>query len=49
MSEKEKKVLQTLEKAIPNMTEMEMGQLLGYGEGLASREDRKTESAEDAK
>lgn len=40
MSEKEKQVLQTLEKAIPNMTELEMAQLLGYGEGLAAREDR---------
>lgn len=40
MSEKEKQVLETLEKAIPNMTEMEMAQLLGFGEGLAAREDR---------
>lgn len=41
MSEKEKKVLETLERAIPNMTEIEMAQLLGYGEGLAAREDRR--------
>ena len=40
MSEKEKQVLETLEKAIPNMTEIEMAQLLGYGEGLAARENR---------
>ena len=40
MSEKEKKVLETLEKAIPKMTDIEMAQLLGYGEGLAAREDR---------
>jgi hypothetical protein len=46
MSEREKQVLQTLEKAIPNMTEMEMAQLLGYGEGLAAREDRADEKAE---
>ena len=46
MSEKEKQVLETLEKAIPNMTEIEMAQLLGYGEGLAAREKReeKTEA-----
>ena len=48
MSEKEKQVLETLEKVIPNMTDVERAQLMGYGEGLAARDDRqeKTEEAE---
>lgn len=40
MSEKEKQVLGNLEKMVPNMTEVEMARLVGYGEGLAAREDR---------
>lgn len=50
MSEKEKQVLGNLEKMVPNMTELEMARLVGYGEGLAAREDRpeKTESDREA-
>ena len=40
MSEKEKQVLINLEKMVPNMTELEMARFVGYGEGLAAREDR---------
>ena len=40
MSEKEKQVLESFEKMIPNMTELERARLIGYGEGLAAREDR---------
>ena len=40
MSEKEKQVLINLEKMVPNMTELEMARLVGYGEGLAARENR---------
>ena len=48
MSEREKQVLETLEKAIPNMTEMERAQLMGYGEGLAAREDRQKKDEKEA-
>lgn len=48
MSEREKQVLETLEKAIPNMTEMERAQLMGYGEGLAAREDRQKQDDKEA-
>lgn len=40
MSEREKQILETFEKVIPTMTEMEKARLIGYGEGLAAREDR---------
>lgn len=43
MSEKEKQVLETLEQAIPKMSEIEMARLMGYGEGLAARADREKE------
>ena len=46
MSEKEKQVLGNLEKMVPNMTEVEMARLVGYGEGLAAREDRGSEDSE---
>ena len=40
MSEKEKQVLNNLEKLIPKMTDVELAQLIGFGMGLAAREDR---------
>ena len=40
MSEREKQILETFEKVIPTMTEVEKARLIGYGEGLAAREDR---------
>ena len=44
MSKREKQVLNTFEKTLPCMTDMEIARLIGYGEGLAAREDRKEES-----
>ena len=43
MSEREMQVLETLGKAIPQMSEVEKARLMGYGEGLAAREDREKE------
>lgn len=40
MTEKAKQVIDTAEKLMPRMTEVEQAQLLGYCEGLAAREDR---------
>ena len=48
MSEIQNQVMQTLEKVIPNMTEMERAQLMGYGEGLAAREDRQKKDEKEA-
>lgn len=35
MSEKEKKILETFEKVIPDLSEMEKEKLLSFGEGMA--------------
>lgn len=35
MSEKEKKILKTFEKVLPDMTELEREKLLSFGEGIA--------------
>ena len=35
MSEKEKKILDTFEKVLPDMTELEREKLLSFGEGIA--------------
>lgn len=35
MSEKEKKILDTFEKVLPEMTELEREKLLSFGEGIA--------------
>lgn len=47
MSEKEKQVLETLEKAIPQMTEVEKARLMGYGEGLAARDESQKEGPDE--
>lgn len=44
MSEKEKKILETMTKAIPNMSEFDKGYLLGMGEAMVS--NKKQESKE---
>lgn len=36
MSEKEKQILETMTKAIPNMSEFDKGYLLGMGEAMVS-------------
>ena len=35
MSEKEKQILDTFEKVLPDMTELEREKLLSFGEGIA--------------
>jgi hypothetical protein len=35
MSEAEKKILETFEKVIPKLDEMQKERLLGFGEGMA--------------
>ena len=35
MSEKEKKILETFEKVLPDLTEAEKEKLLSFGEGMA--------------
>lgn len=37
MSEKEKKILETITEAIPKMSEFDKGYLLGMGEAMASK------------
>lgn len=44
MSEKQKQVMEGFEKVLPKMTDLEMARLIGYGEGLAAREDRQKEA-----
>ena len=44
MSEEKKQVLENVGKMLPNMSEVAMARLIGYGEGLAAREDRQSEA-----
>ena len=48
MSEKEQKILETFEKVLPEMTDLEREKLLYFGEGIAFKiaEQKKQESAE---
>lgn len=49
MSEKEKQILETFGKVIPEMSEMEKEKLLSFGEGMAFMKEReKKEKAEEA-
>lgn len=41
MSEKEKKILETFGKVIPDLSEMEKEKLLSFGEGMAFMKDKK--------
>lgn len=43
MSEKEKQILETFEKVIPDLTEMEKEKLLSFGEGMAFMKDKQKE------
>ena len=47
MSEKEKKILETIAKAIPNMSDFQKGYFLGVGETMANqkKDEEKTEKA----
>ena len=40
MSEKEKKILETFEKVIPDLNELEKEKLLSFGEGMAFMKDK---------
>lgn len=44
MSEKEKEILSTFEKVIPNLTEMEKEKLLSFGEGMAFKTLQNTDT-----
>ncbi|MGE9890315.1 hypothetical protein ACQRAE_13545 [Mediterraneibacter faecis] len=48
MSEKEKKILETIATAIPKMSEFDKGYLLGMGEAMVSQkqDDRKKKEGE---
>ena len=46
MSEKEKKILETFEKVLPELSEMEREKLLSFGEGMAFMKERQKESTE---
>lgn len=48
MSEKEKQILETIKKAMPNMSEFDKGYLLGLSEGKVS-EKRAKEKAKEQK
>ena len=44
MSEKEKQILETIKKAMPNMTEYDKGYLLGFSESKVSENRRKKQT-----
>lgn len=48
MSEENKKILETFEKVLPDMTELEREKLLSFGEGIAFKtaEQKKERNAE---
>ena len=46
MSEKEKKILETFEKVLPELSEMEREKLLSFGEGMAFMKEKQKESSE---
>lgn len=47
MSEKEKKILETINEALPNMGEFEKGYLLGVAESTASKKKKKKKGESD--
>lgn len=50
MSEKEKKILETFGKVIPDLSEMEKERLLAFGEGIAFKNEQiKKEAVEDGR
>lgn len=42
MAEKEKQILSTFEKVLPEMTELEKEKLLSFGEGIAFAKSRES-------
>lgn len=49
MSEKEKKILKTFEKVLPEMSEIEKEKLLSFGEGMAFMKDKENKEKDDKK
>lgn len=49
MSEKEKKILETFEKVLPEMSEIEKEKLLSFGEGMAFMKDKENKENSDKK
>lgn len=49
MSEKEKNIIQTIKKSLPQMSEREKGYFLGYAEALASKAGVKRNAKASAK
>ena len=49
MSEKEKNIIRTLKKALPQMSEREQGYFLGYAEALAASAKKPEEEKEEEK
>lgn len=51
MSEKEKKIIETIAEALPNMSERDKGYFLGYAEAKADKApaDREQEAEEEVK
>lgn len=49
MSEKEKKILETFGKVIPDLSEMEKEKLLSFGEGMAFMKEKSKKKEGDKK
>lgn len=49
MSEKEKQILDTFGKVIPNLSELEKEKLLSYGEGMAFKVRQQTRQGKQRK
>ena len=49
MSEKEKKIVEKIKKAMPNLSEFDKGYFLGKVESLADEADRKAEEKTETK
>ena len=47
MSEKEKKIIETIAKALPNMSERDKGYFLGYAEAKADQKEEDQNKEDD--
>lgn len=47
MSEKEKKIIETIAKALPNMSERDKGYFLGYAEAKADQKEEEQKKEEE--
>lgn len=47
MSEKEKKIIETIAKALPNMSERDKGYFLGYAEAKADQKEEEQNNEDD--